>query len=562
MPTKNINAEKIQGNLAITSISATTYYNLPSSGGFFTGGTVSGATNFTDGLSANTISATTYYNLPTDIYTTGGTYNSGSATFTNNTGGTFTVTGFGTGGGSTEFTGGTVTGATSFIDGLSANTISATTYYNLPIDVFVTGGTYSAGITEFTNSTGGTFNVSGFKTDDLYVTGGTYDNGLLMFTNNTGGTFNISTTTNYSSGPISGSTGWSNNSGEMNLPAIKVSLANNANNIEPNLVYNIASGTTGSGGIPSLSNNDTNYIVVEYNGGSPRYNVYNNDGVVDDSSVVIVYIVYRLNTFIHVLEFGNYGAGLANKLNDRFMMTNRFGWESGLNISLSASTGVIDLSAGVAWNGPYRQSLVGINSQDDIFFKNFHSGGTWTYTTTGNTLNNIYYDDGTDIITATSGKYLVNYYYRGQEINDHMYEVYSVNQYDSINEAEAVTNPELPELITSHAFLVGRIIVEVGATTGVTQTAFATVFQASGYAPSAGNHNDLSGLQGGVGGQYYHLTSDEYNNNAYTNVDNNFSTTQTINGNLKVTNSVSGNTNSISSDNLIAVALLYLSNNT
>lgn len=30
----------------------------------FTGGTVAGATNFTDGLTANTISATTYYNLP------------------------------------------------------------------------------------------------------------------------------------------------------------------------------------------------------------------------------------------------------------------------------------------------------------------------------------------------------------------------------------------------------------------------------------------------------------------------------------------------------------------
>ena len=463
---------------------------------------------------------------------------------------------------SSSFTGGTVTGATNFTGGLSANTISATTYDGLPIDVYVSGGTYSAGIAEFTNSTGGTFNVSGFKTNDLYVTGGTYDNGLLTFTNNTGGTFNITTTTNYSSGPISGATGWSNNSGEMNLPAIKVSLANNTNNIEPNLVYDIASGTTGSGGITSLSNNDTNYVVVEYNGGSPRYNVYNNDGVVDDSSVVIIYIVYRVNTFIHVLEFGNYGAGLANKLNDRFMMTDRFGWESGLNISLSASTGVIDLSAGVAWNGPYRQSLVGINSQDDVFFKNFHSGGTWTYTTTGNTLNNTYYDDGTDIVIATSGKYLTNYYYRGQEVNDHMYEVYSTSEYDSITEAEAATNPELPELITSHAFLVGRIIVEVGATTGITQTAFATVFQASGYAPSAGNHNDLSGLQGGTGGEYYHLTSDEYNNNAYTNVDNNFSTTQTINGSLKVTGDVSANTNSISSDNLITVALLYLSNNT
>lgn len=38
----------------------------PSSGGggVFTGGTVNGPTNFTNGLSANTISATTYYNLP------------------------------------------------------------------------------------------------------------------------------------------------------------------------------------------------------------------------------------------------------------------------------------------------------------------------------------------------------------------------------------------------------------------------------------------------------------------------------------------------------------------
>ena len=81
----------------------------------FTGGTVSGATNFTNGLTANTlnvtgntllsgltaatISATTYFNLPTDIRVTGGTYTNGTATFTNNTGGTFNVTGFAIGGG-------------------------------------------------------------------------------------------------------------------------------------------------------------------------------------------------------------------------------------------------------------------------------------------------------------------------------------------------------------------------------------------------------------------------------------------------------------------------------
>ena len=65
----------------------------------FSGGTVTGPTTFTNGLTATTISATTYYNLPTDVYVTGGTYTSGNAIFTNNTGGTFNVSGFPIGGG-------------------------------------------------------------------------------------------------------------------------------------------------------------------------------------------------------------------------------------------------------------------------------------------------------------------------------------------------------------------------------------------------------------------------------------------------------------------------------
>jgi hypothetical protein len=67
-------------------------------------------------------------------------------------------------GGGTSFTGGTVAGATSFTGGLTANTFSATTYYGLPTDVYITGGTYFAGTTTFTNTTGGTFNVDGYYT--------------------------------------------------------------------------------------------------------------------------------------------------------------------------------------------------------------------------------------------------------------------------------------------------------------------------------------------------------------------------------------------------------------
>jgi hypothetical protein len=322
---------------------------------------------------------------------------------------------------------------------------------------------------------------------------------------------NLPPTTTYSAGVISGSTGWSaTGSGQINLPDLKVALFDNTNNIGSIVVYDVQAGVSGSGGIDPLVNNDTNYVVINYNNGNPIYEVLNNPGTVNHSDIILYLIVYRLDNFIHVLEFGNDGAGLPNKLNNRLLSTERFAREDGLSLGLSASTGVVLISSGIAWNGTNQQSLVGVNSQDDIFFQNYHSGGTWVYTTTADTINNSFYDDGTDIVSGTTGNYLVNWYYRGQEVNDHIYEVWSNDEYISVLDAEASSEPVLPELITSHAFLVGRIIIGVGETTGITQTAFGTVFQPSGYA--SGFHNDLLNIQGGAPGEYYHLSSNEYNN--------------------------------------------------
>lgn len=115
--TPNINAEKIQGNLSLT-----------------------------------TLSATTYYNLPTDIRVTGGTYSNGTTIFTNNTGGTFSVTGFTVGGGST-FTGGTVTGSTNFTNTLSANTFIATSVTATTFDtVSFTSDTINIAVTPTNNN--------------------------------------------------------------------------------------------------------------------------------------------------------------------------------------------------------------------------------------------------------------------------------------------------------------------------------------------------------------------------------------------------------------------------
>jgi hypothetical protein len=100
----------ITKQLSLTGLTAFIAPYIDTVNPIFTGGTVSGATRFTNGLTANTISATTYQNLPIDIRVTGGTYSSSAetVTFTNNTGGTFNVTGIPNGNTKKWKTGGTV----------------------------------------------------------------------------------------------------------------------------------------------------------------------------------------------------------------------------------------------------------------------------------------------------------------------------------------------------------------------------------------------------------------------------------------------------------------------
>ncbi len=146
---------------------------------YFTGttwntGTYDLSINRNDGFSSTVSLAI----LASDLKVTGGTYNSanGVATFTNNSGGTFTVTGITATGGGT-FTGGTVSGDTIFSSGLTATTISASTYLGLPLDIYVTGGTYSASSSTiiFTNNSGGTFDVTGVTASG----GGTFTGGTV-----------------------------------------------------------------------------------------------------------------------------------------------------------------------------------------------------------------------------------------------------------------------------------------------------------------------------------------------------------------------------------------------
>jgi hypothetical protein len=92
-------------------------------------------------------------------------------------------------------TGDTVTGNFLINGGLTATTISATTYQNLPLDVYVTGGTFNTSndTITLTRNDGNTVPISGIT--DWYTTGFTYLNNTFSIKDNSGSTFNATINT-------------------------------------------------------------------------------------------------------------------------------------------------------------------------------------------------------------------------------------------------------------------------------------------------------------------------------------------------------------------------------
>ena len=130
------------------------------------GGTVTGPTIFTSGLTANTFSASTYLGLPIDIRVTGATKSGSVATFRNNTGGTFTLTGL--------------------------------------TDTFLTGGTYDVNSETIilNNNNGSNISITGITLPSLLVT-----DGSVTVTPVTGITFSGATVVDDGGGDITVVTG-------------------------------------------------------------------------------------------------------------------------------------------------------------------------------------------------------------------------------------------------------------------------------------------------------------------------------------------------------------------
>jgi hypothetical protein len=166
------------------------------------------------------------------------------------------------------------------------------------------------------------------------------------------------------------------------------------------------------------------------------------------------------------------------------------------------------VTASVFWNGLNRFNLNAVDTSGAGTFNYYYrdGGGGWTEVASQTQINNTQYDDGSgSLATLTANRYGVHWIYLATDNDVHV--IYGQGNYLQ-NQAQAVQPPaSIPEELQTDSFLIGKIIIQKSDSAYFSiESAFSTVFT-----PQAVTvHNELSGLQGGADGEYYHMTSAEY----------------------------------------------------
>jgi hypothetical protein len=255
----------------------------------------------------------------------------------------------------------------------------------------------------------------------------------------------------------------------------------------------------------TLTDQKNNYIMIDWNSGSPQYFVNTTNGT-NNSTIVHVAVIYRDGNILHLTDWDALGEGLPEKGHQRTVETERFAIASGVQMSMTAL--VLDVSAGRIFMG-YVPIDANAYASDDIgaaFEFWYHTAGVWTFTD-ADTMNNTQYDNGTDLATSLPNRYLVRFMYRSPEPDGEVFYVDSGADYGTLVAADtATTQPpdDLPDKIKEHGLLLGKIIVEY-------DTANTTIypFQKFGFLPSTvTEHNNLALINGDT--PYYHLGLPDY----------------------------------------------------
>lgn len=256
----------------------------------------------------------------------------------------------------------------------------------------------------------------------------------------------------------------------------------------------------------SLTDNAVNYIYAEYNNGSPTYLVTTSPAsfISDFRQVAFLRVIRNSNT-LHILDYDTYGTALPEKQFYKDIASNPFNRQTGLVLS-TAATRIATVTAGTVWFGVKLFTLdENVSGTSGALFECYKVAGVWNYAAVS-AYDSSYYCDGTNRQNLGSGKYVAKYFFRGVEVQNHVYYVHG-NTYNHSSEALAESIPDLPAVITGHGIYIGKVVIVQGASNG---TAYPVDWVTGASLTATSEHNNLAGLQGGTSSQFYHLTQAQH----------------------------------------------------
>ena len=262
--------------------------------------------------------------------------------------------------------------------------------------------------------------------------------------------------------------------------------------------------TTGS--TIDIGDQTARWICVDYNAGSPIVTASVDEP--NQYNQMTLGWVYREGSYFHissmVLQINIQDH--ASNMNRRLEEIQPFARVSGGVLSETGSL-AMQVTAGEFWEGLNRFTTDQISTFSVPFEGYYRSGSGWTETGSQTYIDNIHYDDDSGTLAALGpAEYGVHWVYLSHDSD--LLTIYGQDDYATLAQAQAATVPATtPDSFGPHTKLIGKIILQQGDSSFTSvETVWTTTFTGT----SVSAHNDLSGLQGGTAGEYYHLTAAEY----------------------------------------------------
>jgi hypothetical protein len=356
------------------------------------------------------------------------------------------------------------------------------------------------------------------------------------------------TLTENSAGATSGFNLTNNNNGTVNISSGIALLRSTNSEIGILSEYSIPAVTN-----LTLVDNTDNFVLVNYNGGTPAITVTTDPSTINTTTNSIIYLISRVGNNLYYVYAGGQNLDANGKLRRRFLNTEAFYHSQGAILSYVNRNLLV--TNGLFYSGllPYLTPSFNTSTSDTFTTVYKDTVSNWTRVLNQTQINNTQYNDEGVLISLGNNDYRSDFIYILVDNPSKIYVVLGEISYPNITQARLAPKPSsLPSELLRLGILIGRVIIqENGASIFEATTAFDTLFIGG----TVINHNETAGLNSG---DYIHLTLaekaifDNLSSLVSTEVDINFGASNKRNSHISL---FIADTN-ITSTSTIKVALL------